>query len=426
MRRPAAVISIAAHLPPMETDMTTRVTRAGRRALLALMCMGAAAAAMAQAKNYGPGVSDTEIRVGQAAPYSGPASAYGAIAKVIAAHFRKVNDEGGVNGRKLVLVSLDDAFSPPKTVEVVRRLVEQENVLFVHTIGSSTSAAVQKYLNANKVPQLFVSSGATKWGDYKTYPWTIGFNATYQTEGTVYARYLMKEKPNAKVAILYQNDDFGKDVLAGVKMGLGDKAKTMVVSEQSYELTDATVSTQLISAQASGADTFIDLTTPKFAAMAIRKIAEMGWKPLHILANVSASVGSVLTPAGLDNALGIVSSAYSKDPTDPAWANDPAMVEWRAFMKKYYPDGSLDDWINVYSQAMAQAMVHTLKQAGNDLSRENVMRQAANLKALELPGLLPGVKIDTSPTDYYPIEQLRLERFDGRHWVLFGDVINAR
>jgi len=404
--------------------MTKRNLDALRRALLVLGASAILAGpATAQTKNYGPGVTDTEIKIGQAAPYSGPASAYGAIGKTIAAHFRKVNDEGGINGRKINLISLDDSFSPPKTVEVVRRLVESENVLFVHTIGSSTTAAVQRYLNQNKVPQLFVSTGATKWGDHKNFPWTIGFNATYQTEGIVYARYLLKEKPNAKVAVLYQNDDFGKDVLAGFKMGLGEKAKTLIVAERSYELTDPMIDTQLISLQASGADVLLNLTTPKFAAMSIRKVYEMGWKPLHILANVSASVGSVLKPAGLEKAVGIISSAYTKDPTDAAWANDPAMNEWRAFMKKYYPDGSLDDWINVYSQGMAQAMVQTLKQAGDDLSRENVMRQAANLKDLELPSLLPGIRINTGPTDYYPIEQLRLNRFDGKQWVLFGDVI---
>jgi ABC-type branched-subunit amino acid transport system substrate-binding protein len=404
--------------------MTKHKLDAVRRALLVLGASSVlAGAAGAQTKNYGPGVTDTEIKIGQAAPYSGPASAYGAIGKTIAAHFRKVNDEGGINGRKINLISLDDSFSPPKTVEVVRRLVESENVLFVHTIGSSTTAAVRRYLNQNKVPQLFVSSGATKWGDHENFPWTIGFNATYQTEGIVYARYLLKEKPGAKVAVLYQNDDFGKDVLAGFKTGLGDKAKTMIVAERSYELTDPMIDTQLISLQASGADVLLNLTTPKFAAMSIRKVYEMGWKPLHILANVSASVGSVLKPAGLEKAVGIVSSAYTKDPTDVAWANDPAMNEWRAFMKKYYPDGSLDDWINVYSQGMAQAMVQTLKQAGDDLSRENVMRQAANLKDLELPSLLPGIRINTGPTDHYPIEQLRLNRFDGKQWVLFGDVI---
>jgi len=404
--------------------MTKNAFRPLRRSVLAL---GASAmligTAIAQPKNYGPGVSDTEIKIGQAAPYSGPASAYGAIGKVIAAHFQMVNDQGGVNGRKLTLISLDDSFSPPKTVEQVRRLVESEGVLFIHTIGSSPTAAVRRYLNQNKVPQLFVSSGASKWGDYEHFPWTIGFNATYETEGIVFARYLLKEKPAGKVAVLYQNDDFGKDLLAGFKKGLGEKAKTMIVAERFYELTDPMIDTQLISLQASGADVLLDLTTPKFAAMAIRKVYEMEWKPLHILGNVSASVGSVLKPAGLEKAVGIISSAYTKDPTDAKWANDPQMNEWRAFMKKYYPDGSLDDWINVYSQGMAQAMVQALKQAGNDLSRENVMRQAANLKNFEIPSLLPGIRINTSPTDYYPIEQLQLTRFDGKQWVLFGDII---
>lgn len=400
--------------------------RKARRRLLAAAAIGGALAgrlASAQARNQGPGVTDTEIRVGQTAPYSGPASAYGAIGKVIAGHFRKVNDEGGVNGRRLTLISLDDAFSPPKTVEQIRRLVESENVLFVHTIGSPTSSAVHRYLNQNRVPQLFVSSGATKWGDPKNFPWTMGFNPSYQTEGMVYARWLMRERPGARVGVLYQNDDFGKDLLTGFRMGLGERARTMIVAEKSYELTDTGVDTQLISLQASGADVLLNLTTPKFAAMSIRKVAAMGWKPLHVLGNVSASVGSVLKPAGLENAVGIVSSAYMKDPTDVAWANDPAMNEWRAFMRRYYPEGSLEDWVNVYAQAMAQAMVHTLRQAGNDLSRENVMRQAASLRNVELPGLLPGIRINTGPDDHNPIEQLRLARFDGRQWVLFGEVI---
>jgi len=394
-----------------------------RRAWLLLAAALATTPALAQPAKSGPGYTATEIRIGQTAPYSGPASAYGAIGKVMAAHMRKVNDEGGINGRKINFISLDDSFSPPKTVEQVRKLVESDEVLLVHTIGSSPSAAAQKYLNNNKVPQLFVSSGATRWGDYRNFPWTIGFNATYQSEGIAYARYLLKDKPNAKVAVLYQNDDYGKDMLAGLRIGLGDKAKAMLVAERSYELTDPTVDTQLISLQATGADVLMNFTTPKFAAMAIRKVHDLGWKPLHILASVSASVGSVLTPAGLDKSVGLVSSAYSKDPTDAQWANDPAMAEWRAFMKKYYPEGSLEDWINVYAQGMAQAIVQTLKQAGNDLSRENVMRQAANLKDFALPGLLPGIRINTSATDFYPIEQLQLNRFDGKQWVLFGGVL---
>lgn len=377
-------------------------------------------------KKYGPGVTDTEIKIGQAAPYSGPASAYGAIAKVIVAYMHKVNDEGGINGRKVNIISLDDGFSPPKTVEVIRKLVESEQVLFVHTIGSPATAAVRNYVNARKVPQIFVSSGATMWGDYKNFPYTMGFNATYRAEGVAFANFLLKEKPNAKVAVLYQNDDFGKDVLVNFKAGLGAKAKTMIVAELSYELTDPTVDSQLVTLKGSGADTFLNLTTPKFAAQSIRKVSEMGWKPLQLLPSVSASVGSVLKPAGLDKAEGIVTTAYMKDPTDVQWANDPGLNEWRAFMKKYYPDGALSDWINVYAQAMAQAMVQTLKQCGDDLTRENVMRQAANLKQVELPGLLPGIRLDTGPNDYYPIEQLRLARFNGKQWVLFGDLLSGK
>ncbi len=377
-------------------------------------------------KKYSPGASDTEIKIGQAAPYSGPASAYGAIGKVVVAYMKKINDEGGINGRKVTVISLDDAFSPPKTVEQVRKLVESEQVLFVNTIGSSTTAAVRSYLNIRKVPQLFVSSGATMWGDYKNFPYTMGFNATYRAEGVAFANYLLKEKPSAKVAVLYQNDDFGKDVLENFRQGLGDKAKSMIIAEKSYELTDPTVDSQLVTLKGSGADAFLNLTTPKFAAQSIRKIREMGWTPLHIISNVSASVGSVLTPAGLDNAKDIITSAYVKDPTDVQWANDPGLNEWRAFMKKYYPEGNLGDWINVYAMAMAQAMVQTLKQCGDDLTHENVMRQAANLKQLELPGLLPGIRLDTGPNDYYPIEQLRLARFNGAQWVLFGDLLSGK
>lgn len=396
----------------------------GRRGLILLALAGSVATSTVYAqKSYGPGVTDTEIRIGQAAPYSGPASAYGAIAKVIVAYMNKVNDEGGVNGRKINIISLDDGFSPPRTVEQVRKLVERENVLFVHTIGSSTTGAVRKYLNARKVPQLFVSSGATQWGDHENYPWTIGFNASYHTEGVAYAKYLLAERPDAKVAVLYQNDDFGKDVFRSFKEGLGDKEAAMLVSAISYELTDPTVDSQLINLKASGADTLLNLTTPKFAAQSIRKVSELGWKPFHILTNISASVGSVIEPAGRENAVGIITSAYMKDPTDAQWANDAGMQDWRAFMKKYYPEGDLNDWVNVYAQAMAQAMVQTLKQAGDDLSRENVMRQAANLQELELPGLLPGIRVNTAPDDYYPIEQMQLARFDGKQWVLFGDVI---
>lgn len=395
------------------------------RALAALSLALSVGAVQAQ-KKYSPGASDSEIKIGQAAPYSGPASAYGAIGKVVVAYMKKVNDEGGINGRKVNVISLDDAFSPPKTVEQIRKLVESEQVLFVNTIGSSTTAAVRSYLNSRKVPQLFVSSGATMWGDYKNFPYTMGFNATYRTEGIAFARYLLKEKPNAKIAVLYQNDDFGKDVLENFKEGLGERAKTMIVAERSYEISDPTVDSQLVTLKGSGADTFLSLTTPKFAAQTIRKVAEMGWTPLHMISNVSASVGSVLTPAGLGNAKGILTSAYVKDPTDAQWANDPGLNEWRAFMKKYYPEGNLNDWVNVYAYTMAQTMAQTLRQCGDDLTRENVMRQAANLKQIELPGLLPGIKLETGATDYYPIKQLRLARFNGEQWVLFGELLNSK
>lgn len=371
----------------------------------------------ARAEN-GPGVTDTEIKIGQTAPYSGPASGYGAIAKVMAAYFRMINDQGGINGRKINLISVDDAFSPPKTVGQIRKLVESENVLFVHTIGSPTTAAVQRYLNLNKVPDLFISSGASKWAD-KNSPWTMGLNVTYTTEGIAYAQYLLKDKPDARIAILYQNDDFGRDVLAGFKSGLGDKAKDMVVGEKSYDLGDPTINSQLVSLKASGADTFLNLSQPRFASIGIRTLHEIGWKPLHILANVSASVGAVLTPAGLEKAVGIISSSYMKDPNDAQWANDPGVQEWRAFMKEYYPEGR-EDSVNIGSYTTAQAIIHVLKMAGNDLSRENIMRQATSLKQVELPALLPGIGLNTTPEDRRPLKKLHLMRFDGKGWVQFG------
>lgn len=366
----------------------------------------------------GPGVTDTEIKIGQPAPFSGPASGYGAISKVMAAYFHMINDQGGINGRKIDWIAVDDAFSPPKTVEQVRKLVENDNVLFVHTIGSPTTAAVQRYLNINKIPDIFISSGASRWAD-KDSPWTMGLNVTYKTEGTAYAQYVLSEKPNARVAILYQNDDFGRDVLAGFKAGLGDKAKDMIVAEKSYDLSDPTISSQLVTLKVSGADVFLDLTQPRFAAIAIRSLSEIGWKPLHILANVSASVGAVLAPAGVEKSIGIISSSYLKDPNDAQWANDPGMLEWRAFMKKYYPEGK-EDSFNIGSYTTAQAIAYVLKAAGNDLSRENVMRQASNMKNVELPAMLPGIGLNTTPDDRRPLKKLRLMRFDGTNWVPFG------
>lgn len=384
----------------------------------------ASGSVLAQTKKYGPGASDTEILIGNTVPYSGPASSYGSIGKTFSAYFQMVNEQGGVNGRKIKLISLDDAFSPPKTVEQVRRLIEQEEVLFMFGMaGSSPVLAVQKYLEARKVPNVFIASGATRWGDYKNFPWSMGFNVNYTVEGMAYAQYLLRDKPNVKVAVLYQNDEFGKDTYAGFKAGLGDKAKRMIVAEQSYELTDPTIDSQLISLHGSGADTFINLSTPKFAAMAIRKVSQMGWKPTHIITSNSASIGTVLMPAGLENSVGLISFSAYKDPTNPQWTNDPGVVEWRAFMKKYYPEASVDDGVNLSSAMFAKALVQVLEQCGDELTRENVMRQAANIKDLSLPGLLPGVKINTSPTDYNPIEQGQLMRFDGKHWIMFGDLL---
>ncbi|MBG9388681.1 ABC transporter substrate-binding protein [Caenimonas aquaedulcis] len=384
-----------------------------------------ASGALAQAK-YGPGASAKEIKLGQTMPYSGPASAYGTIGKVQQAYFRKVNEEGGVNGRMINLLSVDDGYSPPKAVEQVRKLVEQDEVLALfQTLGTPSNSAIHKYVNAKKVPHLFLATGATKWNDPKNYPWTMGFNLSYQTEGAIYGRYLLKNKPNAKVAILYQNDDYGKDVLAGVKQVLSGANAKMIVAEATYEVTDPTVDSQILTLKASGADTFINITTPKFAAQAIRKVYDSGWKPLHLLNNVGASVGSVLTPAGLDKSIDIVTVQYYKDATDPQWKDDPAMLEWRAFMARYYREGNVEDASNIYGYIAAQAMVQVLKQCGNDLTRENVMKQAANLKNFKQSLLLPGITLNTSPTDFAPVDQAQLSKFNGKQWVLFGDVIGG-
>jgi branched-chain amino acid transport system substrate-binding protein len=377
-------------------------------------------------KKYDPGASDTVIKIGQTMPYSGPASAYGTIGKVEAAYFKKINDEGGMSGRKIEFVSLDDGYSPPRTVEMVRRLVEQDEVLLVfQTLGTAANTAIQKYLQAKKVPQLFVATGATKWNDPKGNPWTMGWQPNYQTETTIYAKHILKEKPNAKIAVLYQNDDYGKDYLKGLEDGLGDKAKTMIVAKASYEVADPTVDSQIVQLQASGADVFVNITTSKFAAQAIRKAYDIGWKPLQYLNNVSRSVGSVLTPAGLDKSVGLITAQYDKDPTDAQWANDPGMNEWRAFMAKYYPEGDLKDSSNVYGYGAARTLVQVLKQCGDNLTRDNVMKQAANLKDFDTGTLLPGIRISTSPSDFAPMRALQLSRFDGKSWVLFGEVISA-
>ena len=379
--------------------------------------------ALAQ-KKYDPGASDTEIKIGNTNPYSGPASAYGTIGKTISAYFKMVNEQGGINGRKINWVSYDDGYSPPKTVEMVRKLVEQDNVLLVfQTLGTPPNTAIHKYMNMKKVPQLHVATGATKWDDSKAHPWTMGWQPNYQTEGRIYADFILKEKPNAKIAILYQNDDYGKDYLKGMKDGLGAKAASMIVKEVSYEVTDPTVDSQMVQLQASGADTFFNITTPKFAAQAIRKAFDIGWKPLHFLNNVSASVGSVLTPAGLDKSVGLISTQYIKDPLDSQWANDKAVLDWKAFMAKYYPEGDLKDTSNIYGYTVASTLHQVLKQAGNTLTRDNIMKQAANMKGFRVETFLPGISINTGDTDYAPIQAVQLIKFDGKQWVRFGSIM---
>jgi branched-chain amino acid transport system substrate-binding protein len=397
------------------------------RKLLALalsLALGLALSSPAGAQT--PGVTATEIKLGNTNPYSGPASAYGTIGKVIGAYFKKVNDEGGINGRKINYITYDDGYSPPKAVEMVRRLVEQDQVLLLfQTLGTPTNSAIHKYVNQQKVPHIFVATGATKWGDPQNFPWTMGWQPTYQAEAKIYAQYVMKNIPDAKVGILYQNDDYGKDYLKGFKDGLGEAAKKLIVMEQSYEVTDPTVDSQIVNLKNSGANVFFNITIPKFAVQAIKKSHDLGWNPLHLLNNVSNSVGTVLKPAGLDASKGLITTFYLKDPTDPQWKEDAAMKEWRAFMAKFYPEGNTDDVFNAYGYTVAQTLAHVLKQAGGDLSRANVMKQAASIKDLALPLFLPGIKINTSPTDFYPLEQEQLARFDGERWVLFGEIYDA-
>ena len=377
-------------------------------------------------KQYGPGVSDTEIKIGNTGPYSGPASSYGTIPKSMVAHYKMVNDQGGVNGRKINFISYDDAYSPPKTVEQVRRLVEQDGVLLVAaSLGTPTNSAIWNYMNQKKVPQLFVSTGATKWDDPKHHPWAMGWQPNYQSEGRVYAAYIVEHKPDGKIGVLYQNDDFGKDYLKGLKDGLGEKAKSMVVVEAAYETTDPTVDSQIIGMKAAGCDVFVNTGIPKFAAQAIRKAAEIEWKPLHILSSVGSSVAATLKPAGLENAKDLVTDFYLKDPTDPQWRDDQGYKDWLAFMDKYYPEGDKTDAGNVYGPSVSQTVVQVLKQCGDELTRENVMRQAANLHDFTVPMLLPGIKINTSPTDFAPVKQIQMARFDGERWRLFGPLITG-
>jgi ABC-type branched-subunit amino acid transport system substrate-binding protein len=385
----------------------------------------ASTTALAQ-KKYDTGATDTEIKIGNIMPYSGPASAYGVIGKTEQAYFNKINAAGGINGRKINFISYDDGYSPPKTVEQARKLVESDEVLFIfNSLGTPPNSAIHKYMNAKKVPQLFVATGATKWNDPKDFPWTMGWQPSYQSESHIYAKYLLKEKPDAKIAVLYQNDDYGKDYLKGLKDGLGAKAASMIVAEESYETTEPTIDNHVVKLKATGADVFFDVTTPKFAAQAIKKTAEIDWKALHILNNVSANVGSVMKPAGFAASQGILSANYLKDPADSQWDNDAGNKEFLAFLAKDFPEGDKTNNSVVVGYAVAQTLVQVLKQCGDDLTRENIMKQAANIKDFRAEMLLPGITINTSPADFAPIDQLQLMRFKGEKWEMFGDVISG-
>ena len=399
-----------------------RITATGFAAATLVLASGLAFAA----GQYGPGVTDTEIKIGNTMPYSGPASAYGAIGKAEAAYFNMINEQGGIKGRKINFISRDDSYSPPKTVEVVRKLVEEDQVLLMfNPLGTPPNTAIRTYLNDNKVPQLFVATGADKWNDPKHFPWTMGYQPSYRIEARIYGRYILKNLPNAKIAMLYQNDDFGKDYLIGLREGLGDKADKMIVATQSYETSDPTVDSQIASLQGSGADTLVTAAIPKFGAMTIRKVFDIGWKPMHFLSNVSSSVGAVMKPAGPEKGVGIISATYGKDPTDPQWQDAPDMKEWVAWMKKYNPAGNLTDANNTYGYGVAYLMVEVLKACGDNLTRENVMKQAANLHIKDGPLSLPGLTLSTSPDDFAPIKQMQLMKFDGATWKLFGDLISG-
>jgi branched-chain amino acid transport system substrate-binding protein len=392
----------------------------------ALAVLAATSSGALAQKKYDSGATDTEIKIGNIMPYSGPASAYGVIGKTEQAYFNKINAEGGINGRKINFISYDDGYSPPKTVEQARKLVESDEVLLIfNPLGTPPNSAIQKYMNSKKVPQLFVATGATKWNDPKDFPWTMGWQPNYQSESRIYAKYILKEKPNAKIAILYQNDDYGKDYVKGLKDGLGAKAASMIVAEESYETTEPTIDSHIVKLKSTGADVFFNVTTPKFAAQAIKKIAEIEWKPLHLLNNVSGSIGSVIKPAGFENAQGIISSNYLKDPTDPQWKNDAGMKAWNEFLDKYYPEANRADASVMYAYIVAQGLEHVLKACGDNLTRENVMKQAASIRDLQLGGLLPGIKVNTSPTDFAPLSQLQLQKFNGDKWDLFGEIISG-
>ena len=392
----------------------------------ALAVLAATSSGALAQKKYDTGATDTEIKIGNIMPYSGPASAYGVIGRTEAAYFNKINAAGGINGRKINFVSYDDSYSPPKAVEQARKLVESDEVLLVfNSLGTPSNSAIHKYMNSKKVPQLFVATGATKWNDPKNFPWTMGWQPSYQSETQIYAKYLLREKPGAKIAVLYQNDDYGKDYLKGLVDGLGAKAASMIIAQESFETTEPSIDDHIVKLKSSGADVFVDIATPKFAAQAIKKVAEIEWKPLHFLNNVSASVGSVIRPAGYQNAQDIISANYLKDASDPQWNDDPGMKAFYAFMAKDFPEGDKLDGGTIVGYSVASTLVQVLKQCGDDLTRDNVMKQAANLKNFRVETLLPGIKLDTSATDFAPISSLQLMKFKGERWELFGDVISA-
>jgi len=377
-------------------------------------------------KKYDTGASDTEIRIGNVEAYSGPASAYGIIGKTEEAYFKMINEAGGVNGRKINFISYDDGYSPSKTVEQIRKLIESDEVLLVfNALGTPTQTAVQKYHNSKKVPQLFLATGASKWNDPKDFPWTMGFQPSYRVEARIFGKYILKEKPNAKVAVFYQNDDFGKDYVAGLKEIFGDKAANLIVAEESYETTEPSIDSHIVKLKGTGADVLVNISTPKFAAQTIKKMAELEWRPMHVMTDVSISIGAVMKPAGLDASEGVLSAGYLKDASDPQWKDDEGMKKFLAFVDKYMPGANVSDTNLVYGYAAAQTMVQVLKQCGDDLTRENVMKRAASLKDFAPDTLIPGIKVSTSPTDFAPIEQLKMMQFKGGKWDLFGDIISA-
>ncbi|MEH2535063.1 ABC-type branched-subunit amino acid transport system substrate-binding protein [Bradyrhizobium sp. AZCC 1588] len=405
----------------MHRSLIKAIAMAAVAALLSTTSTGAVAQ-----KKYDPGATDTEIKIGNIMPYSGPASAYGVIGKTEQAYFDKMNAEGGINGRKINFISYDDAYSPPKTVEQARRLVESDEVLLIfNSLGTPPNSAIHEYMNSKRVPQLFVATGATKWDDPKNFPWTMGWQPNYQSEARIYAKYILREKPDAKIAVLYQNDDYGKDYLKGLKDGLGAKAASMIVAEESYETSEPTVDNHIVRLRSSGADVFFNITTPKFAAQAIKKAFEIGWKPTHFLNNVSASIGSVIKPVGFERSQGIISAAYLKDAIDPQWKDDKGMKAFYDFLEEDFPEGNRADGSVIYGYNVARTLAEVLRKCGDNLTRENIMKQAASLKDFSSGTLLPGITITTAPDDFAPIQKMQLMRFEGERWELFGDVIGG-